>query len=79
MRLVDQGLELYASGTLTIRLDNSQKYFDFGERVMADPQAAAPFMARAQERFDQARTVLPSEPDSAAVEAWLLRVRRTFN
>ena len=78
MRLVDQGLELYASGTLTIRLADPGRYLDFGERVAADPQAAVPFMARAEERFNQTRTVLPDEPDTAAVEAWLLRVRRAF-
>ena len=78
MRLVDQGLELYASGMLTIRLAEPGRYLDFGERVAADPQAAVPFMARAEERFSQVRTVLPDEPDTAAVEAWLLRVRRAF-
>lgn len=78
MRLVDQGLELYASGTLTIRLTEPGRYLDFGERVAADPQAAVPFMARAEERFNQTRTVLPDEPDAAAVEAWLVRVRRQF-
>lgn len=78
MRLVDQGLELYASGTLTIRLAEPGRYRDFGERVAADPQAAVPFMAQAEQRFSQTRTVLPDEPDTAAVQAWLLRVRRKF-
>lgn len=78
MRLVEQGLELYVSGTLTIRLADPERYLDFGEQVAADPQAAVPFMARAEERFNRARTVLPDEPDTAAVEAWLLRVRREF-
>jgi hypothetical protein len=35
-------------------------------------------MARAEERFSETRTALPDEPDSGAIEAWLLRVRRTF-
>ena len=78
MRLVDQGLELYASGTLTIRLADPEQYFEFGERVAADPQAAAPLMARAEDRFNETRTALPADPDTAAVEAWLLRVRREF-
>ena len=78
MRLVEQGLELYERGTLTIRLAEPERYLDFGERVAADPQTAVPFMAQAEERFDQTRTALPDEPDTAAVEAWLLRVRREF-
>jgi hypothetical protein len=55
MRLFEQGLELCASGALTIRLADPERYFDFGERVAADPQAAVPFMARAEERFIQTR------------------------
>jgi hypothetical protein len=78
MRLVDQGLELYTSGAVVIALDDPARYLAFGEQVAADPQAAVPFMARAEERFNSARTALPSEPDTAAVEAWLLRVRRAF-
>jgi hypothetical protein len=35
-------------------------------------------MAEVQDRFGRARTVLPAEPDFAAAEAWLLRVRREF-
>lgn len=78
MRLVDQGLELYTTGTVVIRLSDPERYLAFGEQVAADPQVAVPFMALAQEHFERARTVLPIEPDTDAVEAWLLRVRRAF-
>jgi hypothetical protein len=78
MRLVDQGHELYTSGHVTIRLADPERYRAFGERVAADPEAARPFMADAEERFATARTVLPEEPDTAAVEDWLLRVRKAF-
>lgn len=78
MRLVDQGYELYTTGRLRIRLDNPQKYLDFGERVAADPQAAVPFMARAEARFDAARTALPDEPNTGVVQGWLNRVRAEF-
>lgn len=75
-RLVDQGFELYTTGRLTIRLLNPQSYFDFGEQVAADPQAAVPFMAAAEEAFNRARTALPDNPQSGAVEAWVRSVRR---
>jgi predicted nucleotidyltransferase len=78
MRLVDQGLELLTKGSVGVRLADPERYLDFGRRVAADPRAAAPFMAQAEERFKSARIVLPAEPDTAAVEAWLLRVRREF-
>ena len=78
MRLVDQGFELYTTGSLRIRLDDPARYREFGEQVAADPRAAVPFMADAEARFDAAKSVLPDEPDVVAVEAWLLRVRRAF-
>jgi hypothetical protein len=78
MRLVDQGYELYTTGNLRIRLDNPQKYLDFGEAVAADPQAAVPFMAAAEDRFNAAKTVLPDEPRTPVVQSWLNRVRAEY-
>ena len=78
MRLVNQGHELLTTGHVTIRLPDPERYLAFGEQVAKDPEAARPFMAEAGARFDAARSVLPEEPDSAAVEDWLLRVRREF-
>ncbi|MFJ3231003.1 DNA polymerase beta superfamily protein [Streptomyces sp. NPDC086787] len=74
-RLCAQGLELYAAGRLTIRLENPQEYRDFGERVADDPAVALP-MLRAHERaFDETASVLPERPDEAAAEDWLRRLR----
>ena len=78
MRLVEQGYELYTTGHVTIRVPDPERLRAFGEQVAADPEAARPFMAAAEDRFAAARTVLPDEPDTKAVEDWLLRVRRTF-
>ncbi|WP_194921035.1 nucleotidyltransferase domain-containing protein [Catenulispora rubra] len=78
MRLVDQGHELYTTGHVTIRLTDPERYRAFGERVAADPEAARPFMADAEERFATARSVLPQEADTAAAEDWVLRVRKAF-
>ena len=78
MRLVNQGYELYTTGHVTVRLADPERYQAFGERVAADPDAARPFMADAEERFATARSVLPTEPDTAAAEDWVLRVRKAF-
>jgi predicted nucleotidyltransferase len=78
MRLVEQGFELYATGNLRIRLEDPERYREFGEQVSQDPEAVRPFMVKAEARFDDVRSALPDEPDEAAVEAWLLRVRRAF-
>jgi len=78
MRLCDQGFELYTTGHLRIRLEDPQRYLDFGEQVAKDPQSAVPFMAEAEQRFNDARTVLPDEPRVGIVEGWLHRVRRAY-
>jgi hypothetical protein len=78
LRLLDQGFALYSTGTLPIRVADPQRYLDFGERVAADPEAARPALAEAEQRFNAVRSVLPDQPDEPAVEAWLHRVRREF-
>lgn len=78
MRLVEQGYELYVSGKVRVRLENPAHYLAFGEQVQADPSAAEPYLAQAHERFASARTALPAEPDYAAAEAWLIKVRRHY-
>jgi hypothetical protein len=75
LRLIDQGLALYETGILPIRLANPERYLDFGAHVEADPSLAGPVLADARERFAAARTVLPEAPDEALVERWLLHVR----
>ncbi len=76
-RLAHQGLELYETGILRVRLADPQWYVDFGARVARDVSAARDLLASCEERFDQARSALPDEPDEATVEEWLLRVRET--
>jgi predicted nucleotidyltransferase len=79
MRLCAQGYELYATGTLRIRLEDPQRYLDFGERVAAgDLDHARSVMAGYEAAFDEKPSVLPDEPDRAIVQDWLLRVRATY-
>lgn len=79
LRLCAQGYELYATGTLRIRLDDPQRYLNFGERVASgDVDHARRVMAGYEAAFDEKPSVLPDEPDRAAVEAWLRSVRAAF-
>ena len=75
-RLCHQGLELYTTGRLNIRVEDPESYHRFGEQVAADASAALPLLREFEEAFDTTRSVLPDEPDEAPVEAWLRRVRR---
>ncbi|MFF7446455.1 MULTISPECIES: DNA polymerase beta superfamily protein [unclassified Streptomyces] len=77
-RLCHQGLELYATGNLTIRVENPDEYREFGERVADDASVARPLLAFYEKGFDETRTALPERPDEPAVEAWLHRVRAHF-
>ncbi|KAB1146745.1 nucleotidyltransferase [Streptomyces luteolifulvus] len=77
-RLCHQGLELYTTGRITLRVENPEEYHAFGERVAADPSAAGPVLGHYESAFDDSRTALPDRPDEAAVEAWLRRVRAHF-
>ncbi|MFF1438848.1 DNA polymerase beta superfamily protein [Streptomyces sp. NPDC058295] len=77
-RLCTQGYELYATGRLTIRVDDPESYHTFGEQVAADPEAALPLLRGFEEAFADTRSVLPEQPDERAADAWLRRVRRQF-
>ncbi|MDR3080548.1 MAG: nucleotidyltransferase, partial [Streptomyces sp.] len=77
-RLCHQGLELYTTGRLTIRVEDPEEYHDFGERVAADAAVARPLLRSFESAFDERRGALPEQPDETAVEAWLRRVRAHF-
>ena len=75
LRLLDQGLALYSTGSLPIRVDDPQRYVEFGERCAGNPDAAVPALKAAEDAFDRARSPLPERPDEETVERWLHRVR----
>ncbi|MGV9276822.1 nucleotidyltransferase domain-containing protein [Streptomyces griseosporeus] len=77
-RLCTQGFELYATGRLTIRVDDPDAYHRFGEQVAADPTTAEPLLRRFEAAFDETSSALPDHPDERPAEAWLRRVRRRF-
>ncbi|GHB32790.1 hypothetical protein GCM10010306_027670 [Streptomyces umbrinus] len=74
-RLCHQGFELYATGRVSIRVENPEEYHRFGEQVAADAMAALPLLQHYESAFDETRSALPEQPDEAPVEAWLRRVR----
>ncbi|WP_433330047.1 RNA ligase 1 family protein [Spirillospora sp. CA-294931] len=75
-RLVHQGLQLYAHGTLDIAVANPDWYWNFGEGVAdGDLDLARFVLEEARVDFDGLTTPLPDEPDRDAAEAWLHAVR----
>ncbi|MGW7646509.1 nucleotidyltransferase domain-containing protein [Streptomyces bobili] len=77
-RLCGQGYELYTTGRLTIRVDDPESFHRFGEQVADDPETALPLLRRYETAFEEARSVLPEQPDERAADAWLRKVRRNF-
>jgi predicted nucleotidyltransferase len=78
LRLLHQGDHLYRTGELVVRLADPQRYHDFGNAVAEDPEVARAALDEARERFAGTRTVLPEQPDEAAVERWLQQVRTEY-
>lgn len=78
LRLLVQGLDLYRTGRLTLQLENPQRFFEFGRVAADNPDHVKRTLAAFEAEFDAARSPLPNEPDEAAIEAWLRRVRLWF-
>jgi uncharacterized protein len=77
VRLLRQGLQLYTTGELTLRLVDPDEVRKLGETVAEDPDRAADLVSSAEQRFN-APGVLPEKADQAAVEAWLQKVREHY-
>lgn len=84
LRLLHQGLDLYRVGTLTIKVSEPYRYFEFGDAVArfdgtADwrvgEEVARKELTKTEEAFDRATSPLRAEPDEALVESWLRAVR----
>jgi uncharacterized protein len=78
LRLLHQGERLYTTGELTVRLADPQRYHDFGVAVARDPQLARAALAEARDRLATTTSPLPEQPDEAAVEGWLQKVRAQY-
>jgi predicted nucleotidyltransferase len=79
LRLLAQGTELHMTGQLTVRLSPQAVAVvpAMAREIAQDPSLAADAINEARSVFDEPG-VLPDQPDRAAVEAWLLRVRRHY-
>lgn len=78
-RLLIQGLALWSTGGLTIRLEDPEAVMSFGARVAAgDIACAQKTLNDYEDAFNARPTVLPEAPDTELVEDWLQCVRATF-
>lgn len=78
LRLLDQGLHAYEHGEIRVRVDDPERYFEFGRRCVDDPRPAWRALDEASEKFDKITTPLPENPDRDKAEEWLLAVRADY-
>lgn len=79
LRLLDQGLHLYRTGTLQVHVDDPYRYLEFGQRVAAgDTDLAHQEMTSFQTRFDRTRTPIPAMYDKKRIGSWFADVRLFF-
>lgn len=76
-RLCYQGLTLYRTGELPIRLEHPETFHSFGELVaQGDVEVARKMIATYETGFNSTRSALPRRPDEGVIEEWLREVRR---
>lgn len=76
-RLVKQGLQLWSTGVLTVRLDAPGWYHDVAARAVAgDIEVVEALVEQYALEFDRIPTVLPAMPDRDGVDGWLRGARR---
>lgn len=78
-RLLEDGYRLYTEGRLAVKVENPDDLVEFGEQCASDPDfiAAKKLIREYAEKFDSAVSILREEPDLAAAEDFLLRIRKT--
>lgn len=74
-RLVDQGVLLWTTGRMRLRVDDPDELFAFGRAVADDPTEAERVMARAEHTMNTTHSALPEQPDTERIEEWLQTVR----
>lgn len=76
LRLLTAGLELYRTGTMSVRVAYPEMLRTDAETLVANPELAQDVIRRAEEDFDQYTTALPSGPDQEFWTAFLMDVRQ---
>jgi predicted nucleotidyltransferase len=77
LRLLNQGFDLYTTGTYSVKLKNPEEFISLGYKIGAegDKDLAASILNRFEKWFDFTETVLPEKPNREPINEWLLGVR----
>lgn len=79
-RLCEQGYELYATGQMSVVLENPEWFHAFGKDVAVEGNLwkASQYLTEMEQKFDDAKSPLPEEPDYALATQWLRSVRADY-
>ena len=75
IRLAEQGMSLYRTGTMTVRVPDRERIFSLSEQFVEDPTKAAEYLEEVAKLYDEESTFLPENPASEEIEHWLKEVR----
>jgi hypothetical protein len=75
VRLVEQGVRLWTTGTMMLRVNDPDQVFAWGRAIADDPTEAEAILDAAAHNMT-GTSALPDQPDRECVEAWLQSVRR---
>lgn len=76
LRLVTQGYTLYTEGHLPIRVDDPEKYHEFGEAVAIDPGHARRVFSEFEIKWNEAKSTLPESPNWDSIENLVKKIRK---
>ena len=77
LRLLNQGLELWRTGDLEVRVADPEMYFEFGERVEGgDVDHALQVLESFECEFNRLPTNLPTHPNVSLITEAVVEIRR---
>jgi predicted nucleotidyltransferase len=78
LRLMHQGFTLYSTGELPIRLDDPERYHEFGEIVSEIPSHALSTLETYGELFESTKPVIPEHADRDKIDRIVKWVRSGY-
>lgn len=76
LRLMHQGYTVYTTGELPIRLENPEKYHEFGELVAADPSYGRTRLEDIEKQWELAKPAIPESPNTEAINNLMKSIRK---
>lgn len=78
LRLLHQGLDLYETGQLNVRVTDPERIMQFGRNVAEDPDIAKDALKIHENAFNRITSPLPAHANPDPIEAWLQKVRHAY-